>query len=71
MSFSPIGPIVFSVSPTCSSSRLHQVVIQALQRNGISFVSFDKGGKIGGDVVGKFLKNESITVFLLHAEKER
>jgi E3 ubiquitin-protein ligase SHPRH len=42
-----------------------------LQRNGITFVSFDRGGKLGGDIVDEFLKDESITVFLLHAEKER
>jgi len=46
-------------------------VIQALQRNGISFVSFDKGGKQGGDIVDEFIKDEKISVFLLHAEKER
>jgi len=50
---------------------LSPVVIQALKRNGISFVSFDRGGKHGGDIVDEFLKNDSITVFLLHAEKER
>lgn len=47
------------------------VVIQALKANGISFVALDKGGKQAGDTVERFHKDESITVFLLHAERER
>lgn len=47
------------------------VVIQALQTNGIKFVSFDRGGKLGGDIVEEFQQDESIKVFLLHAERER
>lgn len=47
------------------------VVIQALETNGIKFVSFDKGGKLGGDIVEEFQQDETITVFLLHAERER
>jgi E3 ubiquitin-protein ligase SHPRH len=50
---------------------ISSVVIQALRANNISFVSFDKGGKQGGNIVDQFIKDESITVFLLHAEKER
>jgi E3 ubiquitin-protein ligase SHPRH len=47
------------------------VVIEALKANGISYVAFDKGGMSGGDIVDKFHKDTSISVFLLHAEKER
>ena len=47
------------------------VVIQALKANGISFVALDKGGKQAGDTVERFHKDETITVFLLHAERER
>jgi E3 ubiquitin-protein ligase SHPRH len=50
---------------------ISSVVIQALRANNISFVSFDKGGKQGGNIVDQFIKDQSITVFLLHAEKER
>jgi E3 ubiquitin-protein ligase SHPRH len=46
-------------------------VIQALKANDISFVALDKGGKQAGDMVEQFHKDESITVFLLHAERER
>ncbi|WWC87137.1 uncharacterized protein L201_002023 [Kwoniella dendrophila CBS 6074] len=44
------------------------IVMQALRSNDIKFVSFDEGRR--KDVVDKFLKDESIKVFLLHAEKE-
>lgn len=44
--------------------------MQALRLNGISFASFDQGKK-QKDVVDQFLKDESISVFLLHAERER
>ena len=42
----------------------------ALEANGISFASFDQGGR-RKDIVDKFLSDTSITVFLLHAERER
>ncbi|OXB37227.1 E3 ubiquitin-protein ligase SHPRH [Cryptococcus neoformans] len=45
------------------------IVTQALRLNGISFASFDQGKK-QKDVVDQFLKDESISVFLLHAERE-
>lgn len=44
--------------------------MQALRLNGISFASFDQGKK-QKDVVDQFLRDESISVFLLHAERER
>lgn len=40
-------------------------------QNGIKFVSFDRGGRQGGDIVEEFKGDESIKVFLLHAERER
>ncbi|WVQ69001.1 uncharacterized protein L199_007213 [Kwoniella botswanensis] len=45
------------------------IVMQALRANDIKFTSFDEGKK-RKDVVDKFLKDKSIKVFLLHAEKE-
>lgn len=49
---------------------MNTVVIRALHLNGIKHVAFDQGKK-GRDIVEQFIKDESITVFLLHAEKER
>lgn len=43
---------------------------QALHSNDIKYVSFDSGGKLN-DVVERFKKDPTITVFLLHAERER
>jgi hypothetical protein len=74
MSSFQIGQIVFSVSSPFFHLRAeadNSVVIQALKANGISFVALDKGGKQAGDMVEQFHKDESITVFLLHAERER
>jgi E3 ubiquitin-protein ligase SHPRH len=45
------------------------VVTRALRQNGIKFASFD--GNKTKDVVDNFIKDKSITVFLLHAERER
>ncbi|WVQ84030.1 hypothetical protein IAT38_006175 [Cryptococcus sp. DSM 104549] len=45
------------------------IVMQALRQNGVTFLSFDQG-KNQKDVVDQFLKDESISVFLLHAERE-
>ncbi|WRT65006.1 uncharacterized protein IL334_001947 [Kwoniella shivajii] len=45
------------------------IVMQALRSNDISFTSFDQGQK-QKDVVDRFLKDRTIKVFLLHAEKE-
>nr|XP_019047438.1 E3 ubiquitin-protein ligase SHPRH [Kwoniella bestiolae CBS 10118]OCF26368.1 E3 ubiquitin-protein ligase SHPRH [Kwoniella bestiolae CBS 10118] len=45
------------------------IVMQALRANDIKFTSFDEGKK-RKDVVDKFVKDQSIKVFLLHAEKE-
>lgn len=38
--------------------------------NGIKFIAFDSGRKTK-DVVERFHNDETITVFLLHAERER
>lgn len=46
-------------------------MIQALKHNDIKFVSFDRGGKQGGDIVEEFKGDDTIKVFLLHAERER
>lgn len=48
-------------------------MVNALKANGISYASFDnKDGKSRQkDVVDDFIKDKSITVFLLHAERER
>ncbi|WVQ76787.1 hypothetical protein IAR50_006461 [Cryptococcus sp. DSM 104548] len=45
------------------------IVMAALKMNGISFLGFDQHKK-QKDVVEQFLNDESITVFLLHAERE-
>ncbi|OCF41195.1 hypothetical protein I317_05025 [Kwoniella heveanensis CBS 569] len=45
------------------------IVMQALEQNNIKFTSFESGRK-QKDVVDTFLKDESISVFLLHAERE-
>ncbi|BEI82473.1 hypothetical protein CcaverHIS002_0303410 [Cutaneotrichosporon cavernicola] len=45
------------------------IVEQALRANGIKFVSFDANSK-KNNVVEKFHADKSITVFLLHAERE-
>ncbi|WVQ97832.1 hypothetical protein IAU59_004947 [Kwoniella sp. CBS 9459] len=45
------------------------IVMQALEQNSIKFISFDQGRK-QKDVVDQFLKDQSISVFLLHAERE-
>ncbi|ODO03141.1 hypothetical protein I350_05986 [Cryptococcus amylolentus CBS 6273] len=45
------------------------IVMAALKINGISFLGFDHGRK-QKDIVERFLNDESITVFLLHAERE-
>ncbi|WWC67711.1 uncharacterized protein I206_101623 [Kwoniella pini CBS 10737] len=45
------------------------IVMQALRSNDIKYTSFDEGKK-RKDVVDEFLKDESIKVFLLHAERE-
>nr|ODN87625.1 hypothetical protein L203_03405 [Cryptococcus depauperatus CBS 7841] len=45
------------------------IVMRALQANNLSFISFDQNKK-HKDVVDQFIKDESITVFLLHAERE-
>lgn len=73
-SYFPTGQTVFGVRPTVSLEEQRadlSVVIQALRANDISYVAFDKGGVSGGDIVDKFHKDTSISVFLLHAEKER
>jgi E3 ubiquitin-protein ligase SHPRH len=44
-------------------------VQQALNANHISFVSLDQGGKTK-DEVERFKKDKTISVFLLHAERE-
>lgn len=51
-------------------SALTTVVVNALKANDIRFVSFDQGAK-NRDVVERFKNDPTITVFLLHAEKER
>ncbi|WVF70051.1 hypothetical protein IAT40_004838 [Kwoniella sp. CBS 6097] len=45
------------------------IVMQALEQNNIKYISFDQGRK-QKDVLDQFLKDESISVFLLHAERE-
>ncbi|KAK8846763.1 hypothetical protein IAR55_005851 [Kwoniella newhampshirensis] len=45
------------------------IVMQALRSNGIRFMSFDQGKK-QKDVVDQFIKDTSVPVFLLHAERE-
>ncbi|EIW68737.1 hypothetical protein TREMEDRAFT_71902 [Tremella mesenterica DSM 1558] len=45
------------------------IVLQALNANRIKWVSFDQSSKTR-DVVDLFIKDESISVFLLHAERE-
>lgn len=46
-----------------------KIVIRALETNRIKCVAFDQGDKTK-DVVDRFLKDQTITVFLLHAERE-
>lgn len=46
------------------------VVMAALRMNAIKYASFDAKTKTK-DVVDQFIKDESVTVFLLHAERER
>lgn len=43
----------------------------ALRNNGIKFVSFDQGSGRNRNAVEEFKRDDSITVFLLHAERER
>ncbi|WWD22075.1 hypothetical protein CI109_106564 [Kwoniella shandongensis] len=45
------------------------IVMQALRLNGIKFSSFEQGKK-QKDVVDQFINDKSISVFLLHAERE-
>ncbi|ORY26908.1 SNF2 family N-terminal domain-domain-containing protein [Naematelia encephala] len=45
------------------------IVMRALETNGITFISFDQGGR-AKDIVDTFQKDTSISVFLLHAERE-
>ncbi|WWC59243.1 uncharacterized protein I303_101793 [Kwoniella dejecticola CBS 10117] len=45
------------------------IVMQALRANDIKYISFDEGKK-RKDVVDEFQKDETIKVFLLHAERE-
>jgi E3 ubiquitin-protein ligase SHPRH len=43
----------------------------ALRNNGIRFVSFDQGTGRNKNAIEQFKNDETITVFLLHAERER
>lgn len=46
--------------------------MNALRLNGIKYASFDDQNRGNTkDVVDKFVNDSSITVFLLHAERER
>ncbi|WVR04446.1 hypothetical protein IAU60_001449 [Kwoniella sp. DSM 27419] len=45
------------------------IVMRALEQNGITYISFDQGQK-QKDVVDHFLRDDKIMVFLLHAERE-
>jgi hypothetical protein len=58
---------------TFSIQLTRPVVVNALTANGIKYASFDtvRGRKSTKDVVDDFIKDKSITVFLLHAERER
>jgi E3 ubiquitin-protein ligase SHPRH len=61
---------MFSHSAVTVAEWARLVVIRALKLNGIKFISFDQG-KAHKDVVEKFIEDRTITVFLLHAERER
>lgn len=61
--------LTFRLVWVCSVLR-KTVVTRALRQNGIKFASFDSKKKTK-DVVDDFIKDTSITVFLLHAERER
>jgi SNF2 family DNA or RNA helicase len=45
--------------------------MRALQNNRITFVSLDQASNKKKNAVDEFKKNKDITVFLLHAERER
>lgn len=45
--------------------------MRALQNNRIKFVSLDQASTKRKNAVDEFKKDKSITVFLLHAERER
>ena len=73
MSSFRIGLILSTVSCFdcfARSQLMCAVVIRALRTNGISFVSFDQPSK-RKDIVDNFINDASISVFLLHAERER
>lgn len=50
---------------------LQAVVTVALRNNGIKFVAFDQGVGRNKNAIEQFKQDDTITVFLLHAERER